>query len=105
MRSAGFSATSGSRLFSSIRRAASCCHPRQRREVPRAARTTRGAAAVGTDLSIHSVEFFDDSRHRGAYEELPGPLEIRRELAVAVPGPYHAAEGPPDGLEGRRRPE
>src|ERR1700682_1018862 len=35
MRSSGFSATSGSRLFISIRSAASCCHPLQEIAVPR----------------------------------------------------------------------
>jgi hypothetical protein len=37
----GRSATSGSRLFISIRSAASCCHPRHEISVPRGARTTR----------------------------------------------------------------
>src|SRR5690349_15778532 len=34
----GFSATSGSRLLWSMRRAASCCHPLQETSVPRGAR-------------------------------------------------------------------
>src|SRR6185436_11676720 len=38
MRSSGRSATSGSRLFISMRRAASCCQPRQERVGPRGAR-------------------------------------------------------------------
>src|SRR5260370_16697548 len=37
-KSSGFSATSGSRLFINMRRAASCCHPLQESVVPRAAR-------------------------------------------------------------------
>src|SRR3954471_9167949 len=41
-RSSGRSATSGSRLFCSIRSAASWIHPLQERAVPRAARTTCG---------------------------------------------------------------
>ena len=41
-RLSGSSATSGSRLFMSIRRAASCCHPLQESSVPRGARTVRG---------------------------------------------------------------
>src|SRR5205807_308822 len=44
--SSGRSATSGSRLFISIRSAASCCQPRQEIAVPRGARTVRGPAPV-----------------------------------------------------------
>src|SRR5665648_557996 len=39
MSSSGASATSGSRLFMSMRRAASCCQPLQLIAVPRGART------------------------------------------------------------------
>src|SRR6266446_1550311 len=42
MRSAGRSATSGSRLFISMRSAASCCQPLQESVVPRGARMVRG---------------------------------------------------------------
>src|SRR5256885_9611810 len=42
MRSSGCSATSGSRLLSSIRSAASCTQPRQCRPSPRGARSTTG---------------------------------------------------------------
>src|SRR5665648_1073195 len=44
MSSSGASATSGSRLFMSMRRAASCCQPLQLIAVPRGARTGRGPA-------------------------------------------------------------
>src|ERR1700739_1486637 len=44
-RSAGRSATSGSRLFIRQRRAASCCHPLQRSWLPRGARIS-GAAVI-----------------------------------------------------------
>src|SRR5207247_5195928 len=49
MRSSGRSATSGSRLFWIIRKAASCGQARQCKELPRGARTTR---AVMVTLSI-----------------------------------------------------
>ena len=42
----GSSATSGSRLFISMRIAASCCQPLQLISVPRGARTSRGPAVV-----------------------------------------------------------
>src|SRR4029077_18933466 len=46
MRWSGSSATSGSRLFISIRGAASCGQPRQDSSVPRGARTVRGPAVA-----------------------------------------------------------
>src|SRR5881396_2685585 len=46
MRSSGRSATSGSRLFWIIRKAASCGHPRQCKELPRGARTTRAVTVI-----------------------------------------------------------
>src|SRR5258706_13692792 len=49
MRSSGRSATSGSRLFWIMRKAASCGQPRQCSEPPRGARTTR---AVTVTVSI-----------------------------------------------------
>src|SRR6187402_3562655 len=53
MRWSGSSATSGSRLFMSIRSAASCCQPRQEISVPRGARTVRGRAV---DVDTSAVE-------------------------------------------------
>src|SRR5689334_16511431 len=50
--SSGCSATSGSRLFCSIRRAASCCQPRAVSVVPRAARTGRGPEDMGCSLLV-----------------------------------------------------
>src|ERR1051325_5314705 len=47
MSCSGCSATSGSRLFMSMRSAASCCHPRQESSSPRGARMTRGEATGG----------------------------------------------------------
>src|SRR5436305_3723209 len=52
MSCSGRSATSGSRLFMSIRSAASCCHPRQESSVPRGARTTRGSWRVAVMAAI-----------------------------------------------------
>src|ERR1039457_368756 len=46
MSCSGLSATSGSRLFISMRSAASCCQPRQESWVPRGARIVRGSATV-----------------------------------------------------------
>src|SRR5688572_11099338 len=48
-RSSGRSATSGSRLFMSMRRAASCCHPLQEIVLPRGARTV-GRCVPATEL-------------------------------------------------------
>src|SRR5258706_10085332 len=57
MSCSGRSATSGSRLFISIRSAASCCHPRQEISVPRGERMTRVSSMVvvmrGDSKSFH----------------------------------------------------
>src|SRR5207248_11371749 len=49
--SSGRSATSGSRLFISMRRAASCCQPLQVMSVPRGARTGWYLRPAGTGSS------------------------------------------------------
>src|ERR1700686_4563318 len=58
-RSSGFSATSGSRLFSSIRSAASCCQPLHEISVPRGARNgprlVAGSFTIGVPTLISSV--------------------------------------------------
>src|SRR5213593_4312329 len=56
-RSCGRSATSGSRLFISIRSAASCCHPLHDRAEPRGARTGRlvGTAVSALIVAVMSV--------------------------------------------------
>src|SRR5579864_3819964 len=82
-RSCGRSATSGSRLFMSMRMAASCPHPRQVRFEPRGARTTRGAdtelmRSQGPELAL---DRFDD---RARADELHGCRDISAQLAVAV---------------------
>src|SRR5439155_4681964 len=54
MRSSGFSATSGSKLFISIRSAASCSQPLQLSLVPRGARTRRPAITLPPRLASFS---------------------------------------------------
>src|ERR1700760_485674 len=51
-RSSGRSATSGSRLFISIRRGASCCQPLQEISLPRAARTGRAPVVVAMTSAL-----------------------------------------------------
>src|SRR5437773_7997242 len=81
-RSCGRSATSGSRLFMSIRRAASWIQPLQDRSSPRGARSTLGPVTVPDPTKCpHSY---------GPRIELPRPhacrhpFDIGREWAVAV---------------------
>jgi hypothetical protein len=52
MSSSGFSATSGSRLFSSIRSTASWTQPRQRSVEPRAARIVRAAPGPAATVAL-----------------------------------------------------
>src|SRR5436190_512159 len=94
MSSSGFSATSGSRLFISIRRAASCTHPLQLIWAPRGARIVR---VVAMTLSLISWArrpgpfwILDEGAHdpfRRA-QDLTRPdqagdrLDVRREDAV-----------------------
>src|ERR1700759_3536168 len=70
----GCSATSGSRLFISIRRAASCGHPWQLRLVPRGARTGRGPTP-GPDVSLPMIN--DCPPGPGAYRRPRQLLETR----------------------------
>ncbi len=74
-RFAGSSATSGSRLFSSIRSAASWSHPRHRSSVPRAARMT-GASAMAQSVAAPATA------RRGLYWALPADVA---QLARASP--------------------
>src|SRR5262249_7735601 len=79
----GCSATSGSRLFMSIRMAASCGQPRQVSAVPRGARTGRGPAGGGPALVAPAI---------GA------PRRVSLEVGL-VPGlGAGAATGPKAGL-------
>src|SRR5687768_11473066 len=56
MSCSGRSATSGSRLFISMRRAASCCQPRQLISVPRGARMVLCDSTVAVILRILELE-------------------------------------------------
>ena len=71
--SSGFSATSGSRLFISMRIAASVCHDLQVRCVPRGARTGRGEDVA--DISFVTLAMLPGSRGRS---RLPHSLSNRR---------------------------
>src|SRR5579872_4541094 len=82
-RSCGRSATSGSRLFMSMRMAASCPHPRQVRFEPRGARTTR---AADTELirSERSELALDRVDERAGANELHGRGDVSAQLAVTI---------------------
>src|SRR5580698_3276253 len=83
----GCSATSGSRLFISIRMAASCGQPLQLRSVPRGARTGRGPAP-GPEVSLRMVN--DCPPGPGAYRRPRDLLETRLlETVLAEPGAGH----------------
>src|SRR5215471_16679401 len=121
----GCSATSGSRLFMSIRMAASCGQPRQVSAVPRGARTGRGpeaappagVAVIGGSSSSQLSSSQSSGRRRHRLNDLagsPGPRDssspVRsrpggpggrggRDMAGAVEG---AGEYGPDVVPGRR---
>src|SRR3954451_24055893 len=105
--SSGCSATSGSRLFCSIRSAASCCQPRAVRVVPRGARTGRGPD-MGDPAFLLQQRAGDGlgSGQVGAVGNKPdGVLELGGEVPVG-PGPRDVhPEGVPDGGGRRRRGE
>src|SRR3954447_3222465 len=81
--SSGCSATSGSRLFCSIRSAASFCQPRAVRAVPRGARTGRGPdmgdPAFLEERAGDGLGGFDVG---AVGNELDGVLELGRQMAV-----------------------
>src|SRR2546423_12926438 len=64
MSRSGFSATSGSRLFISIRSAASWCQPLQLLSLPRGARTTRRLVIVENSFPDSSGHASDIGRQR-----------------------------------------
>src|ERR1700761_5754255 len=86
MSRSGCSATSGSRLFISIRIAASCGHPWQLSSVPRGARTGRGPAP-GPEVSLRMVN--DCPPGPGAYRrprQLLAALLLETVLGEPVTG-------------------
>src|SRR5215831_14382716 len=72
MSSSGCSATSGSRLFISIRMAASCGQPLQVRSVPRGARTGRGPAVGGPGRCAAVMPVSSSSRWSRSAAAEPG---------------------------------
>src|SRR3990170_1706394 len=79
MSSSGFSATSGSRLFISMRRTASCGQPRQLSVFPRGARMRRGPL-ISLERSEHLL---DGPDHGAVLHELERGGEVGGEYAVA----------------------
>src|ERR1700721_2076004 len=92
MSGSGCAATSGSRLFISIRMAASCGQPLQLRSVPRGARTGRGPAP-GPEVSLRMVN--DCPPGPGGYRRPRQLLEMLLlemrllETVLAEPGAGH----------------
>src|SRR5579864_865657 len=101
-RSSGRSATSGSRLFMSMRSAASCFQPLQRRVAPRGARISAGVRISRAGIWLAKPPCFNDTRSARHHSGHPPAqrLDCRGEC-VAVDG-YVVA--PRDGVEARGDP-
>src|SRR4029077_791322 len=96
-RSWGRSATSGSRLFMSMRSAASCFQPLQRRSVPRGARISVGARISRAGIWATEPPWFNDTRSTGPCRGHPAPQVLdRRGQRVAVDSHVVA---PRDGVD------
>src|SRR5438270_13133149 len=83
-RSSGRSATSGSRLFISIRSAASCCQPLQESEVPRGARMTRAPRVDRPGvIALEVMMIFSCHGELSALDRRRHELDVRRKYAIA----------------------
>src|SRR5829696_4257915 len=100
--SSGRSATSGSRLFCSIRSGASVCQLRAVRVVPRGARTGRAPSMVGSPREGGSVKTECGGGEQGTVVDQPDDgLDLGGEVAVGA-GAVDArgADGIADGAGG-----
>src|SRR4051794_23632921 len=102
--SSGCSATSGSRLFCSIRSAASCCQPRAVSVVPRGARTGRGPDMGDPAFLVERAGDGLGCLEIGAVgNKADGVLELGSQMAVGARPLDVLAQGVPDGGGGRGR--
>src|SRR3990172_11775838 len=101
MSSSGFSATSGSRLFMSMRSAASCGEPRELKVVPRGARTRRGPLI----LLERSERLLDRLDHGAALHETEDGGKIGGEHTVTIERRHGRADRVVRALRARGRPQ